>query len=56
MIITKSDLKAGKLSKEIIREIKLLADTLTRYNFSPIELKFKLVMLPDIKSETESYY
>ncbi len=56
MIINKNDLETGKLSEEIIREIGLLANTLTKYNFKPIELKFKLIIIPDIESEEESYY
>mgnify|MGYP006419546435 CR=1 FL=1 len=56
MIITKNDLKEERLTKEIIREIELLSDTLTNLNFEPIELKFKLVLVPDLKYQRGIYH
>ena len=40
MIIDRYDLEEGKLTKEIIREIKLLAEIVCDDRFKVLELKF----------------
>jgi len=42
MIITRNELDNGKLDKEILRNIKLLAEAVTRDEYDVLVLRFKI--------------